>query len=252
MLFLTSCLTALPALAQEARNDDKRWAFVIAAGELNVTRRDETASPLRFGGDGFLGSAAIERTSQRYRFQATVFGASTQLHTSATVSKEQYSVGELDLALVRSVHAGNGVRLNAGLTVNTSYEDAFHRFDVEGVPSTTYRLAMVTAEPVFGVEISRRIATLHVQGSVPLFGLVDHPFSDVKNGNAPIDVKFRTLNTLRAVNSLVSVTTNNAQPIHLRAAFRASALSFLDDQPVHAVRNSLMLGIVLGRSAHTK
>ena len=155
------------------------------------------------------------------------------------------SNGTLAVAVMRTLGTREGVRVDAGIDARLSYDDTYHLFHLAGVASTTYRLASVTAGPGIVVEKRARWGVLRAGASVPLLAVVDHTYSDVKNGYASLRPAFVSLNRLRQANIDVLYTTPNPGQTHLMLGERTNVFSFRDTQPVHSISSMLVVGIVL-------
>jgi hypothetical protein len=221
------------------------WSLAVAGGAVHAARRDETISPLRFIGSGPAGALDLTRVSEQGRLEFALAGNSANLTSEATASDERVWNGTFSVRALRSSGTLHGVRLSAGIDARVSYDDTFHRFYLSGVASTAYRLAMVTAGPALIVEKGTAWGSFLIRASVPVAGVVDHPYSDVKTSYAPLRASFVSLSRLRQTNADLSYTSANHQRVHVLVLARTNVLSFRDEQSVHAISNSLMLGLTV-------
>lgn len=223
------------------------WNFTGSLGSYHTTRRDETASPFRFGGRGILGIGGIEYRSSHYRFQTEAQGTSLHLASGATQTAVQLVTASLGASMLRRFRTMRATQIDAGIETRFSADITEHSFAVSSVAPTKYRFATFTLAPDVRASTVLSWGTLRARVTSPLLGWVDHPYSAVKSANDGYGACFATVRQLRRIDADIRYVSPARFGMRTVLGLRAGAINYDDAQPVRAVTNSISAGVMLGR-----
>ena len=224
----------------------------LSAGFAWDDRRDDTASPLRFGGRGWSAALGYDRLVMNYSTLGWLDGGEQSLTSGATQSTERLSSGALDVMLLRHVGApASSRRIDLGLDVRTSLAITSHRYADPSLPSTTFAFGLFALGPAASVrqEIGGGVARASV--STPAIAWVDHPYSEIRSATSRVQMRFASITRLRAVDVGFSYAGNERRRIGVTYAYRLGVLRYDDVQPVRSITQTLSIGVTarLGRGS---
>jgi hypothetical protein len=243
--------------AQGTRLSEPSTELGVSAGVGQSTRRDLSASPLDFAGNGGDIAASFRHVAGLSTLELTLNGGQRSLRSSSTASNatERVKQGQLSVALLRAIGENKdctcGISIGAALSASTmvtrhAYDDPTHRssdfvFGAAGIgPAAALRV------PVAGGFFDARLI-------VPVASVIEHSYSIVNEHDAATNWRFAMPNALRAASATLAFTSAAKSRVGFMWLYRAEALRYDDVQPVRALTHSLSVGVVtrFGASGHT-
>lgn len=225
-------------------------ALTISIGAIQETRRDDTASPLKYSGLGR--GAQVDYTWERggrSAYASLSAGAST-LTPSPSVSAAQpegdfsaFAVTTgLRWRLSRDSTGKNefalGAEFSAAATVTrqmyddpTQGEHTFFFGDVSIAPTARWRRRLGVG--VFGATVA-----------VPLLAWVQHPYADVRVANGLANLRYASPSQFRQAKGEVSYAFRPDDRIGVNAAYRIGLLQLNDLQPLRSVSQTFSIAVV--------
>jgi hypothetical protein len=227
--------------------------FTASVGLAEAGRVDETASPLRYGGRGFDWTLAYERPLGAYWLQASLDGGTRSLlPLDITENSSEYlTEGALDLTVLRALRGTSALTQGLAAGVQFSANGALneHTYATPAPLHSDFLLASGTLGPAVAWQRAMWGGRFSANVAIPLVALVDHPYEDLRVQRAPVDLRFVTIESYRAVNGGLSYSNPVSRTLGLVYAYHIGLLRFDDEQPVHAVTQTISVGLerLLGR-----
>lgn len=247
---MTACLSVAAFHIAFAQTDSLRAPhndLVLSLGATQIEQLDATASPLRFGGQGYDATARYTRSSGLYTLSASLDGGPSRLSplASPTHITERVTAGELRIAIRRSLAESTpAARLSVGADVATMLSVTTHHYDDPTASVSDFVIGSITIGPSVAWRQSIGAGTGTIQFGVPLVGFVDHPYSDTRTATTLIDARFATASTIRGVSASVSYAPALSRRVGVEYAYRLRTLQYADVQPLRSVSQAISVGLV--------
>ncbi len=235
------------ASAQIDTSRSPRHDFAISAGIARTDQLDATASPLAFGGQGSELLARYARRSDRTLFSIAAGGGMRGLSSTRTAvgAGERLTAGDIAIGLERVVARTPGVSsFSLGAELSGAVNWTAHRYQDPTQAVSNFIIGTVTLGPAATMQRAFGGGVARIGVSVPLVGVVDHPYSDSRGSNAAIQPRFATASSLRGGTLTLAYAPAATRRIGLEYAYRIRVLDYADLQPMRTASQSLLVGIV--------
>ncbi len=239
------CATAQIAFAQ-VDPAPSRSEIAVAVGVAQTNQFDATASPLQFGGHGLDFRSRYARTAGRWAFTAGFDGGLRSLtpDRSLTLGDERITQGEFRLDLQRALGASRTPAFSVGLALSTDVGVTAHHYDDPGQSVSNFVMGAITLGPSVGWRHAIGGGLARVNLSVPLVGIVDHPYTDVRAATSNFDMHVVNASTLRGLSADLSYSPAALRRFGIEYGYRLRLLNYADVQPLRSMSQSLTIGVV--------
>ena len=247
LALLSAILAAAPVVSYAQEGDAPvRW-LEIGGGLASLSLRDETTSPLRYGGTApqvQLGYAALRARSRFVLRAGAAFGSLTSALSARDLPREADVHGWFEGEYFRTARdSARSWHWMTGATLAVRVAGRKHYFANPSRSGLGYGFASITLAPAGGLEFHGWArGTFSVRVAVPLLALVSRPYSDVqviKYGGVPARVV--TVSSYRSVDAGAAYARPLGSRVEVTLGYRL-VVEYLDDvQPYRSVHHALWL-----------
>lgn len=239
-----------PARAQNG-GDSSRQSIALSFGGIQENRRDESDSPLAYGGAG--PGARIDydwSRAARHWYASFAAGWATVTPTASGLAaprpEEDFSSYALVSGMDWRLHGSSarvgqftlGVQFDATVTITR------HLYAGQDLSEQTFDLGVVTLAPAATWTRRVRGGELEAALAIPLLAWVDHPYADVRFGSQLLEPRFAPLSEFHQANGGVSYAFNPESRYGVTAAYRIDIMELNDLEPVRRAAQSISIALV--------
>jgi hypothetical protein len=162
-----------PAAAQDSVGAGTRLAVTV--GLTRTDRRDDNASPLRYGGFGPSAEVAYSHRGPHWHLimrAGLAWGTLASQLTTGSVPQESHGEAWVDAELLR------GTRWRIGVLANGRATDWTHIYDGPSGYPASFSFLSTSVAPVLGWQRRRERSGLALRFAVPVIAWVRRPYSD--------------------------------------------------------------------------
>ena len=251
---MTACLCVVAAQLATAQVDSARslrTEFAVAVGIAHTERLDATASPVRFGGQGFDAVAHYRRTRGTLLLTASIDVGTRDLVPQARSegTGERLTSGDVHVSVLRQLgdrasRSSSRSGIAVGVDVAATIDVSAHHYADPNASISDFLIGAVTVGPAVSWE--RRVAggTALVHVTAPVVGFVDHPYSDTRAAEARVTARFVTVREFRGLAGAIIYAPSVRRRVGIEYAYRFRLLGYADLQPVHSASQALSVGVV--------
>ena len=233
--------------AQSSHSTPPR-AITLFVGGSAASQLDATASPRVF--DGLGANARLEYghplDGGRYRVDASAGGGWRRASPSGATdaASERTIDAELRGTLLRQwSRPSNGSTLGLGVAGAATLGLTQHQYADPTARSSDFSMSAVTLGPAVAWSLGVRGGIAGLQLSSPVIGMVNHPYSDVRNGASLGSMRLASLGTLRGANAQLSYATSLNRLFGITYSYRFGVLDYADVQPFRSISHQLSVGV---------
>lgn len=251
---MTACLCVVAAQLAAAQVDTARslrTELAVAVGFAHTDRLDATASPVRFGGQGYDVVAHYRRTRGNLVVASSIDFGTRDLVPPARSDgpDERLTSGNVHVSVLRQLGdrasgASSRSGIAVGVNVAATIDVTAHHYADPNASVSDFLIGAVTLGPAVSWE--RRVAggTALVHVTAPLVGFVDHPYSDTRAAEARVNARFVTVREFRGLAGAIVYTPAVRRRVGIEYAYRFRLLGYADLQPIHSASQALSVGVV--------
>ena len=197
-------------------------------------------------GTGYQITTRYGRTAGRTLLSIT-FDHGRRRLTPGPVSSavESLTEDELRLSFRRAAFTRQpATGLALGVDATTSMGTTLHHYADPTQSVSDFAIGALTLGPSasWGQRVAR--GSLSTQFSIPLIGLVNHPYSDSRNVSSRVNPRFATFARLRGAAAGISYATDLSNKIGFEYAYRLRVLRYADVQPMRTLSQMFSVGLV--------
>lgn len=244
-------LSAWSPAAAQGSDDPSRQTLGVSLGVIQENRRDDSDSPLAYGGAGPGVRVDYDWNRAAHHWYASfAAGWATVTPTVSSLAaprpEEDFSsyalVSGMDWRLrggsARSGQFTLGVQFNATVTVTR------HLYAGQDLSEQTFDLGVVTLAPA--ARWTRQVGSgeLVAALAIPLLAWVDHPYADVRFGSQLLEPRFAPLSEFHQANGGLSYAFNPRSRYGVIASYHIDIMELDDLEPVRRAAQSLSIGVV--------
>jgi len=241
------CVALTSALHGQSDTASARSAeLALFAGVSQGARLETTASPRTFSGPGFAASLDFRRPfSQRWTF-ATSIGTDLRRFrptASGEAGQEQIAEGDLRAMLLRRIWGAPPSSFSLGLATALDVTQTVHHYADPARHFANFMFTSATMGPAVSWARSIRGGVANVELSSPLIGLVDHPYSDHRQGDGFDRVRVATAAELRGISGTLRYAPAERGSFGVVYAYHFDLSRYADVQPMRSASQSFSIGI---------
>jgi hypothetical protein len=243
-VLFVSAAAPLSAQLDSARS---RPALRLSAGLAAQSRFDATASPVAFAGDGFGAAATYERQAGGWSIGTTLSAAEQHLAPTAAglASRERLSEGWLRATALRpAFFVSRRAALLLGVAGDADVAVTEHGYTDPRATVETFLLGMATIGPAAEWRQWLGGGVASVSGGVPIAGVIEHPYADIKVQNPGVQLRGATVSTLRNANGEVSFTSSRDGRVAMVYAYTVRSTRLMGVQSVRGLSQALSVGVL--------
>jgi hypothetical protein len=250
---VTACLCVVAAQFAAAQVDPARFLrseFGVAVGIAHTERLDATASPVRFGGQGFDVVTHYRRARGTVLIAASIdFGMRDLVPQAPSEGTgERLTSGDVHVSALRLLgdHAAAASRsgIAVGIDMAATIDVTAHHYADPNASISDFLIGALTLGPAVSWERHVAGGTALVHLTAPIVGFVDHPYSDTRAAEARVNARFVTVREFRGLAGAIVYAPSVRRRVGIEYAYRFRLLGYADLQPVHSASQALSVGVV--------